>query len=57
MKGGPFKITGFSYVKGCGNLTTTLQKSAIGVTVDATNWPHYKSGIFTACPPGPRANL
>ncbi len=57
MKGGPFKISGFSYVKGCGNLTTTLQKSPIGVTVDATNWPHYNSGIFTACPSGPRANL
>ncbi len=49
MNGGPFKIAAWHYVKGCAAIATAIQQRPMGVSIDATNWIHYKSGIFTQC--------
>ena len=49
MIGGPFKITAWHYVKGCNAMASTILERPMGVSVDATSWVHYKSGIFTQC--------
>ena len=49
VDGGSFKIAGVSVAKGCPAILTALASRPIGVSVDATNWSHYASGIFNNC--------
>ena len=49
MQGGPFRITAWHFVKGCNALASAILERPLGVSIDATNWIHYKSGIFTQC--------
>ena len=49
IKGGDFKIKAINYAKGCQTILTALQSRPIGVTVDASNWDKYRSGIFSNC--------
>lgn len=49
MDGGDFKITKVNTVKGCTALASDLQNHPVGVSVDATNWSKYASGIFKNC--------
>ena len=46
---GPFKISGFTDVSGCTNLANALQSRPVSVAVDASNWSHYASGVFSNC--------
>jgi len=47
--GGAFKISGQKSFSGCSGLSTQINNSPISVTVDATNWSTYKSGVFNNC--------
>lgn len=55
--GGNFKIASWHFVKGCAALATNILQRPLGVSVDATNWPHYRSGIFTNCDDQMNINL
>jgi C1A family cysteine protease len=46
---GPFKISGYTDIKNCNDLTSALSGRPISVAVDASNWSPYKSGIFNNC--------
>lgn len=48
-QGGSFKISGQKSLSGCSGLTNGINASPVSVTVDATNWSAYKSGIFSNC--------
>lgn len=48
-QGGSFKISGQASMSGCNGLTTGINSSPISVTVDATNWSRYSSGVFSNC--------
>ena len=48
-QGGSFKISGQSSASGCNGLTNSINASPVSVTVDATNWSTYRSGVFTNC--------
>ena len=48
-QGGSFKISGQSSLSGCAGLTNGINSSPISVTVDATNWSTYGSGVFNNC--------
>jgi C1A family cysteine protease len=48
-QGGVYKINGFNSYAGCNSLTSQVNNSPIAVTVDATNWSPYRSGIFSNC--------
>jgi hypothetical protein len=48
-QGGSFKITEFALHSGCPELQTGINQSPIAVTVDASNWSQYKSGVFNDC--------
>lgn len=52
-QGGSFKISGYSSASGCSGLQSEINSHPISVTVDATNWSSYRSGIFNNC----RANI
>lgn len=47
--GGSFRITGVSVAKGCASVLAALGSRPLGVSVDATNWSHYASGVFSNC--------
>ncbi len=47
--GGSFKIKDVSSAKGCPGILAALASRPIGVSVDANNWSHYASGIFSNC--------
>jgi C1A family cysteine protease len=49
FNGGAFKISGVSTAKGCPDILTALASRPLGVSVDATNWSYYASGIFNNC--------
>lgn len=51
-QGGSFRITGFSSLSGCNGLTNGINNSPVSVTVDATNWSPYRSGVFNNCAAG-----
>jgi C1A family cysteine protease len=51
--GGNFKISSVPTARGCTALLEALNGRPVGVSVDATNWSPYKSGIFNNC----KANL
>lgn len=48
-QGGTFKINGFTSHSGCNGLLSQINNSPISVTVDATNWSPYRSGVFNNC--------
>ena len=47
--GGSFKITSQSSASGCTGIQNALQGKPVSVTVDATNWSKYASGVFNNC--------
>jgi len=47
--GGNIKISGQKSFSGCSGLQSGINSSPISVTVDATNWSPYKSGVFSNC--------
>lgn len=49
VQGGSFKISGYSSYSGCNGLTSGISSHPISVTVDATNWSPYRSGVFNNC--------
>lgn len=49
MSSGSFKISGYTDIKNCNDLATSLTSRPISVAVDATNWSPYKSGVFNNC--------
>ncbi|MCL4144816.1 UNVERIFIED_CONTAM: hypothetical protein GTU68_060927 [Idotea baltica] len=48
-QGGSFKISSMGQVSGCSGLQTGIQNEPLSVTVDATNWSRYSSGVFSNC--------
>jgi cathepsin L len=48
-QGGAYKINGFNSYSGCNGINSQLNNSPVSVTVDATNWSPYKSGVFSNC--------
>jgi C1A family cysteine protease len=48
-QGGSFKISGFTSYSGCNGLTAGLMTKPLAVSVDATNWSPYRSGVFNNC--------
>lgn len=51
-QGGSFKLTSYSSASGCNGLTNAIASKPISVTVDATNWSKYSSGVFSNCATG-----
>lgn len=49
MDGGSYKISNVDTTKGCSGIASAVQSRPIGVSVDATKWSNYKSGIFNNC--------
>lgn len=49
IQGGSFKISSVPSTKGCDGLAAAIALRPVGVSVDATNWSHYSSGIFSNC--------
>ncbi|CAM5999408.1 unnamed protein product [Sphagnum balticum] len=47
--GGAFKIAGQNSHAGCAGLSNRINSSPVSVTVDATNWSPYRSGVFSNC--------
>jgi len=47
--GGSFKLGGFSSASGCAGLNNAINSKPVSVTVDATNWNKYQSGVFNNC--------
>ena len=47
--GGATKIVGYISHSGCNGLTSGINSHPVSVTVDATNWSPYKSGVFNNC--------
>lgn len=52
VQGGSFKISGFKSLSQCAGLTNGINTSPVSVTVDASNWSSYKSGVFSNCGTG-----
>lgn len=50
--GAGIKISGQKSFSGCNGLSSGINSSPISVTVDATNWSSYKSGVFNNCATG-----
>ena len=48
-QGGSFKIAGQTSHNGCSGLSSGINSHPISVTVDATNWSKYSSGVFSNC--------
>jgi cathepsin L len=49
MTTGEFKISGYTTINSCNDLSTAIHKGPVSVLVDATNWSRYASGIFSNC--------
>ena len=47
--GGSIRISGQKSFTGCSGLSSGINSQPISVTVDATNWSSYKSGVFSNC--------
>ncbi len=48
-QGGSFKISGYASASGCSGILNALQSRPVSVTVDASNWSRYSSGVFSNC--------
>lgn len=44
-----YKISGYTDIKQCSDLITSLEGRPISVAVDASNWQHYGGEVFTNC--------
>ena len=49
IKGGPYKLSNYIVVANCNYLTNAISARPVAVSVDATNWSPYKSGVFNNC--------
>jgi len=49
LDGGSFKIAGQKSASGCAGLSSAINSEPVSVTVDATNWSSYRSGVFNNC--------
>jgi cathepsin L len=47
--GGEFRISQVLGVSGCNGLENGILSRPLSVTVDASNWAHYSSGVFGNC--------
>lgn len=47
--GGEFHIANVLTVAGCTGLSNGISARPLSITVDATNWSNYKSGVFNNC--------
>lgn len=47
--GGDFHISSVLSVSGCTGLSNGISARPLSITVDATNWSNYKSGVFNNC--------
>jgi len=48
-QGGNFKISSQSSMTGCSGLQNGINSEPISVTVDASKWSSYRSGVFSTC--------
>jgi C1A family cysteine protease len=48
-QGGTYKIANVPTTKGCPGVQDSIQNRPTGVSVDATNWSSYRSGVFSNC--------
>ena len=46
---GKFKIGGYVPIRNCNDLINALMAKPVSVSVDATNWDKYASGVFSNC--------
>jgi len=51
-QGGAWKIGGQVSYSGCNGLSNSINSHPVSVTVDATNWSPYRSGVFSNCASG-----
>jgi C1A family cysteine protease len=51
-QGGEFRISQVLSVSGCNGLLTGISSRPLSITVDATNWSQYRSGVFNNCGTG-----
>lgn len=49
ISSGNFKIGGYTEIKTCDDLRYTIVQRVVSVSVDATNWHSYESGVFNNC--------
>ena len=49
MNTGDYAISSVPTTKGCSGLQSSIQSRVTGVSVDATKWSNYKSGVFNSC--------
>jgi C1A family cysteine protease len=49
MTGGPGKISSIQTAAGCNGMMSAITGRPLSITVDATNWSPYKSGVFSNC--------
>lgn len=49
INSGPYKVGKVLQGNGCPALKTNIKTQPTGVSVDASNWSHYKSGVFNNC--------
>lgn len=49
IQNGEYAISSVPTTKGCSGIASAIQNHVIGVSVDATKWSSYKSGIFSNC--------
>ena len=48
-QGGSFKISGYNSYSACNGLQSSINNSPVSVTVDASKWSSYRSGVFSNC--------
>lgn len=49
IAGGSFKISGYTGLGSCADLTYWVLKGVVSASVDATNWKAYQTGVFSDC--------
>ena len=49
MDSGPFKISSYKTITACCSLNEEIMSNPVAVTVMASNWGDYESGIFNEC--------
>ena len=47
--GGPFKISSFTEIKNCNDLSNAIMSRPVSIAVDASSWTHYRTGVFSKC--------
>lgn len=49
MQGGSYKIGSILSAAGCNGMLNAITGRPLSITVDATNWSPYRSGVFNNC--------